>query len=183
MRHSAPVLIRRERPTDIDAIRDVIAAAFTKPGQAAGSGTVEALLVDRLRADDAWLPELSLVATDEEGRVTGHVLATRGHVGGTPVLAIGPLAVAPGHQRSGVGKALMHTALGACDALGAPLVILLGDPRYYERFGFRLAEEYGITPAVPEWRPYFQVRMLAGYDPADPALRGAFAYAAPFDDV
>lgn len=181
MRHSAPVLIRRERPTDIDVIRDVTAAAFTRPGEADGS--VEASLVDRLRAGDAWLPELSLVATDGAGQVVGHVLATRAHVAGTPVLAIGPLSVAPGHQRAGVGTALVHTALGACDALGAPLVVLLGDPRYYERFGFRLAEEYGITPAVAEWRPHFQVRTLGGYDPADPALRGAFAYAQPFDDV
>jgi putative acetyltransferase len=59
-------------------------------------------------------------------------------------------------------------------------VVLLGAPAYYERFGFRRAEEYGITPAVPEWRPHFQVRTLSAYDPG---VRGAFAYASPFDRV
>jgi predicted N-acetyltransferase YhbS len=48
------------------------------------------------------------------------------------------------------------------------------------RFGFRLAEEYGITPPVPEWRQHFQVRTLTAYTPA---LRGQFKYAEPFDRV
>jgi putative acetyltransferase len=94
------------------------------------------------------------------------------------VLALGPLSVRPGHQRAGLGSALVHAALGAGDALGEPLVVLLGDPGYYHRFGFRLGSEYGITPAVPGWQPHFQVRTLAGYQPS---VRGAFRYAEPFD--
>ena len=72
----------------------------------------------------------------------------------------------------------MHAVLGAADALGEPLVALLGDPAYYRRFGFRLSHEYQITPPEPEWRPYFQVRVLTGYRPS---VRGLFAYAEPFD--
>jgi putative acetyltransferase len=56
--------------------------------------------------------------------------------------------------------------------------VLLGSAEYYPRFGFRLAGEYGITPPRPEWAPHFQVRTLAAYEPS---LRGAFAYAEPFD--
>ena len=97
-----------------------------------------------------------------------------------PVLAVGPLSVHPDHQGRGVGLALMHTLLGAADALDEPLVVLLGDPRYYSRFGFRLAEEYGIMPPVPEWRPHFQVRTLTAFTPE---LRGQFTYAEPFDRV
>ena len=70
--------------------------------------------------------------------------------------------------------------LGAADALDEPLVVLLGDPRYYSRFGFRLAEEYGITPPVPDWRPHFQARPLTAFTPT---LRGQFTYAEPFDRV
>lgn len=138
---------------------------------------VEAPLVDWLRACPAWIPELSLVALGS-GVVVGHVVCSRGTIGSDPVLGLGPLSVRPGSQRQGVGKALMHAALGAADALGEPLVALLGSTDYYPKFGFRLASEYGITPRHAEWVPHFQVRPLTAYDPA---VRGEFAFAEPFD--
>jgi len=72
----------------------------------------------------------------------------------------------------------MHAVLGAADALDEPLVALLGSTRYYPRFGFRLASEYGIMPTVREWEPHFQVRTLTSFQPG---MRGPFAYAEPFD--
>jgi putative acetyltransferase len=171
------VLIRRETPADITAIRAVVAAAFD---QHDGVTPVEADLVGELRASGAWLPPLSLVALQPDGAVVGHVVCTRARLGENPVLALGPLAVHPSQQRRGVGLALMHTVLGAADALDEPLVALLGHAGYYPRFGFRPAAEYGITPPVPDWAPHFQVRALSAYRPE---LRGAFAYAEPFDRV
>jgi putative acetyltransferase len=140
----------------------------------------EAPLVDALRASRAWIPALSLVAADQGGDVAGHVVCSRGSVGGLPVLALGPLSVRPDRQLTGVGSALMHAVLGAADALGEPLVALLGSTAYYPRFGFRLASEYGITPKEPRWVPDFQVRTLTAYDSS---LRGPFAYPEPFDHV
>ena len=169
------MLVRRELAGDEASIRAVTAAAFARPGE---DVPVEAPLVDWLRASAAWIPELSLVAVDPDGDVAGHVLCTRGTVAAAAVLALGPLSVRPDRQRSGVGKALMHAVLGAADALGEPLVVLLGSTSYYPRFGFRLASEYGITPQRPEWEEHFQVRTLTAYDPA---LRGEFAYPEPFD--
>ncbi len=157
------MLIRRETPADIDAIRTVTNLAF-KNGP-------EAELIDWLRADSGWIPELSLVADG----VIGHVVGTRGYIGDDfPALGIGPVSVHPDHQRSGVGKALMHAVLGAAEARGELAVILLGDPRYYSRFGFRLASEFGITPPDPAWGPHFQARLF-GEVPAGP-----FRYAEPF---
>lgn len=167
------MIIRRERPADAAGIREVIAAAFARPD---GTKPPEAWLVDALREDTGWLPTLSLVATDHE-EITGHVVATRAKIGEHPALGLGPLSVRPGHQRNGVGKALMHAVLAAAEALDEPLVALLGDPAYYGRFGFRPAAEYGITPPEPEWAQHFQVRTLTAYDPG---TRGAFAYAEPF---
>ena len=66
------------------------------------------------------------------------MVCSRGHVDQAPVLALGPLSVRPDRQRGGVGSALMHAVLGAADALGEPLVALIGNPAYYRRFGFRL---------------------------------------------
>ncbi|HWS33730.1 MAG TPA: N-acetyltransferase, partial [Actinoplanes sp.] len=156
--------------------RRVTAAAFTRPD---APDPVEAPLVDRLRADEGWLPALSLVAVDGD-EVIGHVVCSRGRVGPAPALGLGPLSVHPGNQRRGVGSALVHAVLGAADALGEPMVVLLGDPGYYARFGFRPAVGHGIDPPVAEWAPYFQVRVLTAYDPA---VRGTFTYAEPFNDL
>ena len=169
------MIVRRELGGDEAPIRAVTAAAFAGPGE---NGPGEAPLVDWLRASTAWIPELSLVAQDTDGGVVGHVLCTRGTIAAAPALGLGPLSVRPDRQRCGVGKALMHAVLGAADALGEPLVVLLGSTSYYPRFGFRLASEYGITPQRPEWAAHFQVRVLTAYDPA---VRGEFAYAEPFD--
>ena len=170
------VLVRRESAGDAEAIREVTAAAFGGLDKAALPA--EAVLVDELRGSQAWLPALSLVATDSGGAVIGHVLCTRGQVGTAPVLGLGPLSVLPDMWGRGVGSALVHTVLGAGDALGEPLVALLGSPAYYARFGFRLSGEYGIIPPKPHWQPHFQVRVLAAYQPG---LRGMFAYPEPFD--
>lgn len=172
--HRVGVLIRREVPGDAEVIRSVTAAAFARPGE---DVPAEAPLVDWLRESRAWIPGLSLVAADADGGVIGHVVCTRGAIGSAPVLALGPLSVRPDWWRQGVGKALMHAVLGAADALGEPLVALLGSTRYYPKFGFRLASEYGITPEHPEWAADFQVRALTAYDPA---VRGEFAYPEPF---
>lgn len=173
------MLIRREATGDAETVYAITAAAFARPGES--GPPAEAPLVDALRATDAWLPELSLVAVDPGGDVIGHVLCTRGTVGSKhPVLALGPLSIRPDQQRAGVGSALMHAVLGAADALGEPLVALLGSTAYYPRFGFRLAREYGITPSEPRWVPDFQVRTLTAYQPI---VRGPFAYPEPFDNV
>ncbi|MFF0153359.1 GNAT family N-acetyltransferase [Micromonospora sp. NPDC005203] len=203
------MLIRRETSADIDAIRAVHAAAFARatgdgaaveatPDQATPveatlveatpveatpveATPVEATLVDALRADEGWLPAYSLVATDSDGRVVGHVVATRGRVAAEPVaLGLGPLGVLPEWQRRGVGSALMHAVLGAADARDEPLVVLLGHPDYYPRFGFRPAVEVGVIPPQP-WGPrYFMARPMNAWRES---IRGEFRYASPFDDL
>ncbi|MBG0560354.1 GNAT family N-acetyltransferase [Actinoplanes aureus] len=163
------MIVQRETPAQAAEIHAVTLAAFGQP--------TEADLVDQLRADEGWIPELSMVAV-EDGAVIGHVVCTRARLDGAAVLGLGPLSVHPDHHRRGVGSALMHAVLGAADALGEPLVVLLGDPRYYVRFGFRLASEYGISHQVSEWAPHFQARTLTTYRPE---LRGDFVYSEPFN--
>ncbi len=173
------MLIRRETSSDVDSVRAVIAAAFARADQS-GVVSAELALVDELRASESWIPGLSLVAVEPQGAVIGHVLCTRGYLGSAPALALAPLCVRPDQQRRGVGEALMHAMLGAADALDEPLVALLGDPGYYQRFGFSLAQNFDIDPPVPAWAPHFQARVLSAYRPS---LRGTFAYPAPFDQL
>ena len=173
------MLIRQERPTDLDRIDEIHDAAFA-PMYPDGT-PVEAALVRALRADPGWVPALSLVAEDRadgSGSVVGHVVCTEASIGDATTLGLGPLGVLPEHQADGVGGALMHAVLGAADALGYPVVVLLGHPDYYPRFGFVPAASIGIEPTEPAWAPHFQARPLRAWTPG---LRGTFRYAAPFD--
>jgi putative acetyltransferase len=171
------VLIRRELATDVDAVDEVHRRAFATRD---GAEPIEVGLLRALRADPGWVPALSLVAEDGGGRVIGHVVATEGRVGEVTAPGLGPIGVLPDLQRAGTGLALMHAALGAADALGYPVVVLLGSTDYYPRFGFVPATSLGITPPDPAWGDHFQARTLAAYAPS---VRGSFRYAAPFDDL
>lgn len=162
--------IRPETEADRAEIRKVNEEAF---GRAA-----EADLVDAIRASDRFVPELSLVATVEED-VVGHVLLSYVEIepGAHPVLQLGPLAVLPSHQRRGIGSALVIEAVRATEARAEPLILIEGNPRYYERFGFRRSDESGIEAPVGVDQQYFMVRPLTAYDPA---LRGRAVYSEPF---
>jgi putative acetyltransferase len=164
------VRIRPETKADRAEIWKVNEEAFRR--------AVEADLVDVIRASDRFVPELSLVATVEED-IVGHVLLSYVEIepGAHPVLQLGPLAVLPSHQRRGVGSALMNEAVRVTDARGEPLILLEGNPRYYERFGFRRSDESGIEAPVGVDQQYFMVRPLTAYDPA---LRCRAVYSAAF---
>lgn len=161
------MIIRPETAADQDAIRKVNDEAF--------GGPLEAKLVDAIRASDRFLPELSLVAVSE-GQTRGHVISSYVDVepGARRVLQVGPLAVLPSHQRRGIGSALMEATIRIADARGEPLLLIEGNPKYYERFGFTRADAAGIEPPAEALGPqYFMIRPLAGYDPA---FRGRAIY-------
>ena len=168
------MIVRREQPADRAAITAVHDAAF---GCDPGSHSAEGRLVDALRADGEAVPELSLVALQETA-VVGHVMCSRGHFDGQRLLALAPVGVLPEHQGLGVGSALMHAVLAAAEALGEPAVFLLGDPGYYRRFGFVLAEPLGLLPPVQSWSEHFQVRRFSRWDGS---RRGMFHYPAAFN--
>ncbi|GGU22659.1 bifunctional class I SAM-dependent methyltransferase/N-acetyltransferase [Streptomyces lavendofoliae] len=130
---------------DLAAVRAVNAAAFARDA--------EAELVDRLREDpSAWLPGLSYVAEAADGSVAAYALITRCRVGDAPAAALAPVAVAPAYQRQGAGQAVVRAVLDAARLAGERLVLVLGHPEYYPRFGFTPASRYGIRPSfdVPD---------------------------------
>lgn len=176
-----PPRIRTETPADVAAIARVVEAAFSRAEHSAppvrpGGPPGEVDLVEWLRADPGWLPDLSLVAVAGD-EVVGHVLCTRAFVEDRPALGLGPLSVHPEQQRRGVGAALLRAALARATERGETLVALLGDPAYYGRFGFVAADTLGVTAPDPAYGGYFQALPLgSGEHP-----RGRFRYAAPFD--
>ncbi|WP_312179617.1 N-acetyltransferase [Arthrobacter sp.] len=130
-------ITRPESPADAAAVRGINEAAFPTPA--------EADLVDALRTDPtAWIDGLSYVAAAPDGTVVAHALLTRCLVGGEPALALAPCAVLPDYQRQGAGGAAILGALEAARILGENLVVVLGHPDYYPRFGFTPASRFGI---------------------------------------
>ncbi len=139
--------IRPETSTDQQAIYEITARAFGRP--------LEAHLIDLLRASPDFIPALSLVA-DQDGQVVGHVLFSKARLEGSAtsggLLALGPIAVSPDHQRKGIGGKMIHQGLAIAARLGYQGVILLGSPHYYPRFGFLPGSRYGLktTYDVPD---------------------------------
>lgn len=160
---------RPETAADNAAVRDIDLAAFDTP--------LEADLVDALRADVSWIDGLNIVATDPDGQVAGHALLTRCHIGATPALCLGPVAVLPEYQGTGAGTAAIRTALEAARERGERFVTVLGHPAYYPRFGFTRASGHGIriTLDVPD-----EALMALALDPGHALPAGTIRYAAPF---
>lgn len=122
---------RQECPRDYDGIDQVHHLAFGQPG--------EGQLVRALRDQELSVPELSIVAVKER-RVIGHIfysLLPISHIGGTvQVLALAPMAVLPEFQGKGIGSELVRRSLARAQEIEFPAVLVLGDPKYYSRFGF-----------------------------------------------
>ncbi len=159
---TARVTVRSEQVADREAIHDLTRHAFAPMVYAAGN---EQDLIDALRRAGALV--LSLVAVDAGGAVVGHVaFSPAGAPGGAAGwYALGPVAVLPALQRRGIGRQLIEDGLRHLVARDAAGCILVGDPRYYARFGFTSRPTF--APAgVPA--AYFMILLLAGPVPASP---------------
>jgi putative acetyltransferase len=138
----------------------------------------EARLVRLIRASERFVPELSLVA-EEEGRIVGHVLLSYVDLDGGRVLSLAPMGVLPEFQRRGIGGQLIRAALDAARDLGEDLVVLVGHPDYYPRFGFTRARTLGIEPPAdfPD-DAWMAIRLAPG-----PGRRGRVSYPPAFAEV
>ena len=132
------VIIRPALPGDRPAIRALVERAF---GTAA-----EADLVEALHHDGDVVLEL---VAERAGEVRGHVLFSRLGIesdeGTVDAVALAPLAVDPHHQREGIGTALMAEGHARLQARGEVLSVVLGDPAYYEKAGYRHARAAGFS--------------------------------------
>lgn len=138
------VLIRSEKPTDIEAIEQIVSAAFKDKWY---SDQTEHLVINRLR--EAGAMSISLVA-ELNGRVVGHVAFSVVTINGEDKgwFGLGPVSVSPEFQKQGIGSQLIREGLSQIKEKGAKGCVLEGDPDYYQRFGFRNYPLliYEITP-------------------------------------
>ena len=141
------IFLRPERPGDIDAIRALTETAFKAAPHADGT---EHLIVDRLRAAGALT--LSLVA-EADGAIVGHVAFSPVTISdGSPNwYGLGPISVEPSRQGEGIGSRLVREGLERLKTLGAAGCVLLGDPGWYGRFGFRSSPKLTLDGVPPEY--------------------------------
>ena len=155
--------IRDEGPRDWKAVYQVVSSAFSR--------LAEAELVEELRkAGDSVV---SLVAEDDS-QIVGHVLLSRMDAP-FPALALAPVSVIPSRQRSGIGSALIREAVNSARSEGWAAIFVLGDPNYYQRFGFDIEAAAGFTS--PYAGGHFMMLKLS---PSLPASTGELRHAPAF---
>ena len=143
--------LRSENTGDIAVIAALTRAAFAKVPHSNGS---ESAIVDALRAAGALT--VSLVA-DVDGQLVGHVAISPVSIsdGSHGWYGLGPVSVLPAYQGRGIGTGLINQALAQLQAKGAAGCVVLGEPGYYQRFGFTKVPGLQL-PGVPTH--YFQAR-------------------------
>jgi putative acetyltransferase len=136
------VVIRTETAADHSMIRQVNEAAF---GCADEAGIIEALRIESVVL-------LSVVA-ELDGPIVGHILFSRMSIetptGAVAAVALAPMAVLPQHQRQGIGGKLIRYGLDTLRGLGERVVIVVGHPGYYPRFGFSTGRARSLESPFP----------------------------------
>jgi putative acetyltransferase len=127
------MIIRNETNSDIEAISEVTIAAFRSLPI---SNQTEQFIINALRRANALT--ISLVA-EVDGQVTGHIAFSPVTIsdGSINWYGLGPISVLPEHQKRGIGKSLVNEGLSLLKAMGSKGCALVGDPGYYQRFGFK----------------------------------------------
>jgi putative acetyltransferase len=160
-------VIRPEQPGDAAAIHSVHIESFPTPA--------EARLVDLLRAADSLL--VSLVA-EVDDIIVGHVAFSAVTAAtGKPGAGLAPIAVAGPYRGRGIAAELVRAGLDACRAAGIGWAVVLGDPAYYSRFGFRPAVEFGLSSEYGAGSAFQALELIPGALPVGARL---VRYAAAF---
>jgi len=131
------LIIRPETPEDVDSIRYVNEQAFGQED--------ESKLIEKLR--NHGVLTISLVAI-QDGEIVGHIafspVVIESERSSFEAIALAPMAVLPAYQRKGIGSQMVRAGLEECRLLGHNIIVVLGHPDYYPRFGFVPASTYGI---------------------------------------
>ncbi len=162
---TAIIQTRVSDSADHDGIRRVHEKSFGRKA--------EANLVETLLASDALIKELSIVAIEGE-QIVGHILYTKVDIindkdgsnssQGTYAIALAPLAVLPEFQKKGIGKRLMKESIAKANGAGHGIIIVLGHPEYYPKFGFKPASEFGMNSPFDAPDDAFMALALSNYN-------------------
>lgn len=168
--------IRTEQLTDAESVFHIHYEAF-------GEREDESRMTERVRASEGYIPELSLIATEDNGSLVGHALFSKAEVVHEDlryeVIVLAPIAVKPSHQKQGIGGALIREGLRLAAKRGNSHVFLIGHPSYYPKFGFEPARPHGFDLKqfeVPD--EVFMVKILC----QNSRIKGELSYSQAFFD-
>ena len=165
--------IRQETEEDYDEVYNVIKTAFETAKHKDGN---EQDLVAQLRKSNNFIPELSLVAV-QDNKIVGHILFTKVKIGEYEELALAPLSVLPEYQRQGIGKKLIEIGHKKAKELGYHYSVVLGSETYYPKSGYIPASKYGIkAPFEVENENYMAIKL----NDTDKEITGIVKYAKEF---
>ena len=165
--------IRQENENDYTQVYTVVKKAFETAENCDGN---EHNLVVTLRNSDSFIPELSLVAI-KDNKIVGHILFTKVKIGNYEELALAPLAVLPEYQKQGIGSQLIEEGHKIAKKLGYHYSIVLGSEKYYPKFGYIPAINYGIMPPFQVENENFMAIKL---NETDKEIKGVVKYAKEF---
>ena len=165
--------IRQEKPKDYEEVYNVVKTAFATAEHSDGN---EQDLVAKLRKSNNFIPELSLVAI-QDNKVVGYILFTKIKVGKYKELALAPLAVLPEYRRQGIGKKLINEGHRIAKKLGYHYSIVLGSEEYYPKSGYVPASQYGIKAPFEVANENFMAIKL---NDTDVEITGIVEYAKEF---
>ena len=166
--------IRQENKNDYDEVYKVIKEAFETAEHSDGN---EQDLVVNLRKSDNFIPELSLVAI-QDNKIVGYILFTKIKIGEYEELALAPLGILPKYQKQGIGKKLIEKGHQIAKKLGYHYSVVLGSENYYSKSGYVPASRYGIKAPfeVPD-ENYMTIKM----NDTDMEITGVVEYAKEFE--
>lgn len=146
------IIIRQEKQKDFEDIYNLVKVAFQT---AKVSNGTEQDFVNQLRNSGNYIPELALVA-QESGKLIGHIMLTKNYISNsgfkTETLLLAPISVVLEYRNKGVGSKLIEESFEAAKSMGYKSIVLVGDPAFYSRFGFKKSVDFGIrfSHDIPE---------------------------------
>lgn len=146
------IIISQEKEDDFNQIYNLVKVAFQTAKVSNGK---EQDFVNQLRSSDNYIPELALVA-EEKNVLIGHIMLTKSYINNdeykAETLLLAPISVALEYRNKGVGSKLINKSFQLAKLLGYKSVVLVGDPAYYSRFGFKKSVDFGIRHlhGIPE---------------------------------
>lgn len=167
------LIIRQENKNDYEEVYNVIKTAFETAEHSDGN---EQDLVVALRKSDNFIPELSLVAV-MDNKIVGYILFTKIKIGKQEELALAPLGVLPEYQKQGIGRTLIQEGNKKAKELGYHYSVVLGSDKYYPKFGYVSAKEYGIVAPLDVPDENFMAIKL---NDTDIEIKGIVQYAKEF---
>jgi predicted N-acetyltransferase YhbS len=139
------VAIRQEKPSDYDEVYELVRVSFATNSD--DDGTTSDYL-NQLRKKDTFIPELSLVAQNDDGKIIGQIVLYKTDIttinGKITELLLSPICVHPDYFRRGIARSMIEEAFRIATGLGYRAVFLCGEPEIYRKFGFVPSFEYGI---------------------------------------